>query len=223
MSLSGTGLTLTYGATVALAGASVTVAPGEVVALVGPSGSGKTSLLYCLSGLARPSSGQVLVGDIELTALDDAGLVAVRREHFGFVFQFSELVPELTLAENVALPLELLKAGRRDTRRRVAELLERLGIGDLGGRYPAQVSGGQAQRAAVARALVHRPAVVFADEPTGSLDSANTDTVLSALVELSRDTGSSIVLVTHDDKVATAADRRVFVRDGFCTDEVLSR
>jgi putative ABC transport system ATP-binding protein len=204
---------------VALANASVTVAEGEMVALVGPSGSGKTSLLYCLSRLVRPDSGSVRFDGIELADLSDAAAAKIRRQQFGFVFQFAELVPELTLAENVALPLELLRTRRRTIGHRVETLLERLGIAELSQRKPDQVSGGQAQRAAVARALIHRPSVIFADEPTGALDSASGQTVLTALLELARDAGTAIVLVTHDDKVAAATDRQVFVHDGVCGEQ----
>lgn len=214
MTLRAEGLSLAYGSTVALADAGVTVDPGEVVAVVGPSGSGKSTLLYCLSGLQRPDAGSVVLDGVDLTALSDDDLVRVRRERFGFVFQFAELVPELSIAENVALPLELLGRGRREVRARSAAILERLGIADLAGRKPDQVSGGQAQRAAVARALVHEPAVVFADEPTGALDTANGQVVLDALVALAVVQGSSVVLVTHDERVADAAGRRIEVRDG---------
>lgn len=207
-------LCLTYGQTEALVDASVSVARSEIVAVTGSSGSGKTSLLYCLAALARPTRGAVRLGDQELTALSDEQRTAVRRLRFGFVFQFAELVPELTLRENVALPLELLRVDRRERRSRVEELLERLGLAPHAGRRPAQVSGGQAQRAAVARAVVHRPDVVFADEPTGSLDTVNGRLVLDAFVSVCRDYGAAVVLVTHDPAVAAFADRTVAMRDG---------
>ncbi|WP_245859067.1 ABC transporter ATP-binding protein [Luteimicrobium subarcticum] len=218
MTLAARAVGLRYGPTVALATATLTVAPGEVVALVGPSGSGKTTLLYCLSGLVRAGSGTVRIDGTDLADLSADDLVRLRRERFGYVFQGSELVPELSVAENVALPLELLRRPRREVRERTAALLDRLGVADLARRLPDQVSGGQAQRVAVARALVHAPAVVFADEPTGALDSANGATVLDALLGLARDQGSSVVLVTHDAGVAAAADRRVEVSDGVCDD-----
>lgn len=214
MTLTARAITLSYGSDEVLRSVDVQLAPAEVVALTGPSGSGKSSLLYCLAGLVRPSSGSVRFDGRELTELSADEAAAVRRASFGFVFQQAELVPELTLAENVGLPLELVGSSRVDRRRRVAELLERLGIGEASRRRPDQVSGGQAQRAAVARALAHRPAVVFADEPTGALDSENGREVLRALIELAVDEGSSVLLVTHDHHVAAAAHRRVALSDG---------
>lgn len=212
--LEATDLRLTYGPTVALASAAATVAPGEVVALTGPSGSGKTSLLYCLAGLVRPDSGSVTFEGRDLTRLTDNDRAQTRRRHFGFVFQFAELVPELTLRENVELPLQLVGRSGRERRERVNELLERLDIVAEADRRPGQVSGGQAQRAAVARALAHTPDVVFADEPTGSLDSANGSKVLDQLLSVAREHGTAVVLVTHSSDVADAADRVVPLHDG---------
>lgn len=212
--LTASGVRLSYGSSVALAGASVSVEPGEIVAITGSSGSGKTSLLYCLAGLVRPTYGTVSFAGQDLATCNREVLSAIRRKSFGFVFQFAELVPELTLRENVSLPLELLgvRAGAR--RARVEGLLAELGLAEHAGRRPAQVSGGQAQRAATARALVHRPRVVFADEPTGSLDNENGGRVLQALIELSRSSDAAVVLVTHDEKVALTADRVVHMSDG---------
>jgi putative ABC transport system ATP-binding protein len=207
-------LELVYGRTKALAGVNATIERGEVVAVVGSSGSGKTSLLYCLAALARPSAGRVRFEARDLSAASLEELARLRRETFGFVFQFAELVPELTLRENVGLPLELLRTSRRAVRDRTTEILDRLGLVEHADRRPAQVSGGQAQRAAVARALVHRPRVLFADEPTGSLDTRNGELVLQAMLELSRDAGTAVVLVTHDEKVAAAADRILPMQDG---------
>lgn len=207
-------LRLSYGSTVALAGVDAAVAAGEVLALVGPSGSGKSSLLYCLSRVIRADSGTVLFDGRDLIAMGDDEAAAVRRRSFGFVFQFAELVPELTIGENVALPLQLLRAGRRDITRRTSELLGLLDIEEVRAHRPSEVSGGQAQRAAVARAIAHRPQVIFADEPTGALDAANGQRVLDALTGLARDQGSSVVLVTHDTTVAAGADRRLSLRDG---------
>jgi putative ABC transport system ATP-binding protein len=211
---------LTYGDTVALAGASATVAPGEIVAIVGPSGSGKSSLLYCIAGLISPDQGKVTFNGIDLLALTDDERSDLRRSHFGFVFQFADLVPELTLRENVALTLEINGVPRRERRAKVHELIERLGLSAHADRRPARVSGGQAQRAAVARAVAHRPAVVFADEPTGALDSRNGAIVLDLLVRLARDDGSAVVLVTHDERVAARADRVVRMNDGRCVGPV---
>jgi putative ABC transport system ATP-binding protein len=204
-----------FGPTAALAHANVTVGPGERVALVGPSGSGKTTLLYCLAGLLRPDQGVVSFGGRDLAGLSDEERSAVRLRSFGFVFQFAELVPELTLRENIALPMDLLGVPRRRRRAgRVDDLIHRLGLTGSADRRPARVSGGQVQRAAVARAVAHSPAVVFADEPTGALDSANGEVVVDLLFELSREQGAALVLVTHDPQLAARADRTVELRDG---------
>lgn len=212
--LSASDVVVAYGRTAALAGVSFTADAGEVVAVCGPSGSGKSSLLYCLSGLIKPQSGTVSFAGSRLPLNDDEAMAKVRRQHFGFVFQFAELVPELTLRANIGLPLELLRASRRDIAERVGKLAEQLDITAELDRRPSEVSGGQAQRAAVARSVIHAPAVVFADEPTGSLDSANTSVVLDLLLSGARAAGSAVVLVTHDDTVAQRADRIVRMRDG---------
>lgn len=211
-----------FGKTVALANASATVAPGERVALVGPSGSGKTTFLYCLAGLLRPAGGQVMFNGKELTKLSDEERSELRLRSFGFVFQFAELVPELTIRENIALPLDLAGIRRAERIERVSALLARLGLTAEADRRPAQVSGGQAQRAAVARAVVHKPSVVFADEPTGSLDTANGEAVINLLFGLAEEQGSAVVLVTHDPKVAGRADRVLELRDGCLLSEVVS-
>ncbi len=207
-------LELSYGATRALRGVSVEIRPGEIVVLSGKSGSGKTSLLYCLAGILAPDRGNVAYRGRTLTDLDDEELSHLRLRDFGFVFQFGELVPELTILENVSLPLQLLGRRRAEARERAHELLERLGISSEAGRRPAEVSGGQAQRAAVARALIHSPRVVFADEPTGSLDSDNKQSVLAELVSLARTTGSAIVIVTHEPEATAFADRCLEMVDG---------
>jgi putative ABC transport system ATP-binding protein len=179
----------------------------EVVALTGASGSGKSTLLLCLAGILVPQGGRVTLDGQEISALDDDDRCRVRRERLGLVFQSSELVAELTLAENVALPLELLGEGRRAAWNAAVDLLDELGIAELAQRRPAQVSGGQAQRAAMGRALVHRPAVVLADEPTGALDTRNADVVLGLMLQAARRRGSAVIVVTHDPAVAAAADR----------------
>lgn len=200
----------------ALAGADLTVEPGERVAIVGPSGSGKTTLLYCLAGILEPTRGQVVLHDQMLSDLSADERAAVRLECFGFVFQFAELVPELSLRENVELPLRLAGKQARTAGRRASELLELLGLMSVAHRRPGQVSGGQAQRCAVARALAPRPAVVFADEPTGALDAANGRVALSELVRLSQECETALVVVTHDAAVAEQLERRVDVCDGRC-------
>ncbi len=188
----------------------VTVQVGqEVVALTGASGSGKSTLLLCLAGILTPQHGRIEVGGQEITALGDDDRCRVRREQLGLVFQSSELVAELSLLENVCLPRELLGERPRAARDAALELLDELGISDVADRYPAHVSGGQAQRAAVARALVHQPAVVLADEPTGALDARNAAVVLALMLQAARRRGSAVVLVTHDPQVGASADRVV--------------
>ncbi|MFG3707026.1 ABC transporter ATP-binding protein [Micromonospora sp. NPDC047670] len=203
-----------YGPTRALAGASLRVHPGEVLAVMGSSGSGKSTLLHCLAGIVRPDSGRVLHAGRDLATLTDAERSALRREAFGFVFQFGQLVPELTCLENVALPLRLDRVARREAERRAAEWLDRLEVTEVAGKRPGEVSGGQGQRVAVARALVTRPRVVFADEPTGALDSLNGERVMRLLTGAARETGAAVVLVTHEARVAAYSDREVVVRDG---------
>jgi putative ABC transport system ATP-binding protein len=203
-----------FGSTPALERATLRIRPGEVVAVMGPSGSGKSTLLHCLAGIVRPDSGQVWYQDSELSALSDAGRSALRRSEFGFVFQFGQLVPELTCLENAALPLRLDGVKRREAERRAGEWLERLEVADLAGKRPGEVSGGEGQRVAVARALITTPRVVFADEPTGALDSLNGERVMTLLTQAARETGAAVVLVTHEPRVAAYSDREIVVRDG---------
>jgi putative ABC transport system ATP-binding protein len=202
------------GAGPVLRGAALEVSAGEVVAVQGRSGSGKSTFLLCLAGILLPQRGRIWVAGEEVTALDDDGRSALRRTSLGFVFQFGELVAELDLLGNVALPLELLGVRHARALRHAATLLDELGVGDLAHRRPGEVSGGEAQRAAVARALVHGPQVVLADEPTGALDEGNAATVLDALVGLAARRRAALVLVTHDDRVAERADRSVTLVDG---------
>ncbi|MET7401118.1 ABC transporter ATP-binding protein [Dactylosporangium sp. NPDC005572] len=211
-------LTKTFGSTPALAGASMSVAAGEIVAVMGPSGSGKSTLLHCLAGIVRPDSGVVRYRDQELSAMSDARRSALRRGEFGFVFQFGQLVPELTCVENVALPLRLDGVRRREAQRRAAEWLARLEIDHVAGKRPGEVSGGEGQRVAVARALVTGARVVFADEPTGALDSLNGERVMKLFTAAARDSGAAVVLVTHEPRVAAYSDREVVVRDGKALD-----
>ena len=209
-----TALRKAYGPTPALDGADLTLRAGEVVAVMGPSGSGKSTLLHCLAGLVRPDSGEVRYRDRELSAMSDAERSALRRTDFGFVFQFGQLVPELTCLENVAMPLRLSGTRRRAAEAAAAGWLERLEVGAIADRRPGEVSGGQGQRVAVARALVGGPRVVFADEPTGALDSLNGERVMRLLTEAAHDTGAAVVLVTHEPRVAAYSDREIVVRDG---------
>ncbi|MEV0838979.1 ABC transporter ATP-binding protein [Actinocatenispora sera] len=212
--LVGRDLHRTFGATPALAGASIAIRPAEIVAVMGPSGSGKSTLLHCLAGILRPDAGQVRYGEVDVSAASDATRSALRRTEFGFVFQFGQLVPELTCLENVALPLRLAGARRRPAEGTALGWLERLEAADVAGKRPGEVSGGQGQRVAVARALVTEPRVVFADEPTGALDSYHGEQVMRLLTGAARQTGASVVLVTHEARVAAYADREVTVRDG---------
>lgn len=209
---------LAFGLTLALTGASVQVSAGEVLALVGPSGSGKSTLLHCLAGILRPDSGEVRYRGARVDDRSDAARSALRRTDFGFVFQFGSLVPELTAVANVALPLQLTGTRRRAAQHRAQAWLERLGVVDVAGKRPGEMSGGQHQRVAVARALIGSPRVVFADEPTGALDSFNGELVMEELTSAARDQGSAIVLVTHDARIAAHADRVVALRDGRVAD-----
>ncbi|HEU5421062.1 MAG TPA: ABC transporter ATP-binding protein [Streptosporangiaceae bacterium] len=203
-----------FGQTPALRGASLAVADGEIVAVVGPSGSGKSTLLHCLAGIFRPDRGQVWFKGERIDELSDKRRSVLRRTAFGFVFQFGQLIPELTAADNVAMPVILARGGRREAYRRADWWLKRLDLDGLGGRRTGELSGGQAQRVAIGRALAARPDVLFADEPTGSLDSASGRMVMDLLVGLARQDGTTVVLVTHDSKIAGYADRTVGVSDG---------
>jgi putative ABC transport system ATP-binding protein len=214
--LSGLELRKRYGRCEALRGASVGLGEGEVVAVMGPSGSGKSTLLHCLAGVVLPDAGSVSFAGRRVNALSDADRSRLRRESFGFVFQFGQLVPELTALDNVALPLLLGRRSRRAARHEAAGWLERLEAGDLAGRRPGELSGGEGQRVAIARALVHRPRVVFADEPTGSLDSLAGEAILELLTRLAADEGTAVLVVTHDPRVAAYAHRDVAMRDGTC-------
>ncbi|WP_405777681.1 ABC transporter ATP-binding protein [Streptomyces sp. NBC_00859] len=212
--LSASALHKAYGPTPALDGADFAVAPGEIVAVMGPSGSGKSTLLHCLAGIVRPDSGTVTYADHDLTAMNDVDRSALRRTDFGFVFQFGRLVPELTCTENVALPLRLNGTKRKEAERRALEWMERLEVADLGHKRPGEVSGGQGQRVAIARSLVTGPRVLFADEPTGALDSLNGERVMELFTQAARSTNAAVVLVTHEARVAAYSDREVVVRDG---------
>ncbi|MFF4244340.1 ABC transporter ATP-binding protein [Streptomyces sp. NPDC001822] len=214
--LSAHDLRKSYGSTPALDGASFSVHPGEVVAVMGPSGSGKSTLLHCLAGIVTPDAGTVTYDGRELSALSDAERSALRRTDFGFVFQFGRLVPELTCVENVALPLRLNGTKRKEAERTARQWMERLEVDDLASQRPGEVSGGQGQRVAVARALVASPKVVFADEPTGALDSLNGERVMRLLTESARTANAAVVIVTHEARVAAYSDRDVVVRDGRC-------
>jgi putative ABC transport system ATP-binding protein len=207
-------LTKSFGSTPALRGASLTVERGEIVAVMGPSGSGKSTLLHCLAGIFTPDSGQVWFDGARVDTRGDRERTALRRSAFGFVFQFGQLVPELSAVDNIALPLLLGGVRRRTAYAKAGEWIARLGLDGLEGRRMGELSGGQAQRVAVGRGLVMGPAVLFADEPTGALDSLTSENVMDLLVDTVRAEHAAVVIVTHDARVAAHADRRVTVSDG---------
>jgi putative ABC transport system ATP-binding protein len=206
-----------FGQTPALTGADMSVAAGEIVAVMGPSGSGKSTLLHCLAGVLRPDRGEVWFDGRRVDELKDSERTELRRRSFGFVFQFGQLVPELTAEENVALPLILGGTRRAPAVQAAREWLTRLGLDGLGERRSGELSGGQAQRVALARGLITAPKVLFADELTGSLDSLTGVHVMDLLVETAKAEGTTVVLVTHEPRVAAYADREVVVRDGKVT------
>ncbi|MFF3907116.1 ABC transporter ATP-binding protein [Streptomyces sp. NPDC001848] len=212
--LTGHRLHKAHGPTPALRGASLTLHSGEILAVTGASGSGKSTLLHCLAGIVRPDSGTVEYAGERLDTLPEARLSRLRRTEFGVVFQFGQLIPELTAADNVALPLLLAGAPRQRARERAGEWLERFGVLGQEALRPGELSGGQAQRVALARALATGPKVVFADEPTGALDSLAGEQVMTALVHTARESGTAVLLITHDAQVAAYADREVTLRDG---------
>ncbi len=222
--LSARNLAKSYGKTAALRGVSVDICRGEILAIMGPSGSGKSTLLHALAGIELPDSGTVTYfgsapadaesQSRELTALSDNDRTRLRREDFGFVFQFSQLVPELTALDNIAVPLLLGGAKKRAAYATAYRWLERVGLADHAKALPGEMSGGEAQRIAIARALSPHPSILFADEPTGSLDSLNSEYVMSGLVHLAREHAMTVVLVTHEPTIAAYADREIIVRDG---------
>jgi putative ABC transport system ATP-binding protein len=212
--LTAAGLTKAHGRTPALRGASVELHAGEILAVTGASGSGKSTLLHCLAGIVRPDAGSVTYDGRRLEDLPEKRLSELRRTEFGVVFQFGQLIPELTVLDNAALPLLLAGTGRAEARARAGEWLERFGVRGQEDLRPGELSGGQAQRAALARALVTGPRVVFADEPTGALDSLAGEQVMTALVHTARESGTAVLLITHDAQVAAYADREVQLRDG---------
>ncbi len=211
-----TDLTKRYGAgdtaVTALDGVSIDFRPGELTAIMGPSGSGKSTLMHCVAGLDTPDAGSVLLGDVDLTTLDDRRLTELRRDRIGFVFQAFNLLPVLTAEENITLPLTI--AGRRVDREWLDQLIRTVGLEERRGHRPSELSGGQQQRVAVARALASRPAVIFADEPTGNLDSKSSEEVLRLLRRAVDEFDQTVVMVTHDPHSASFADRLVVLKDG---------
>jgi putative ABC transport system ATP-binding protein len=203
----------------ALRGVTLQIERGEYLAIMGPSGSGKSTLLHCMAGLDTPTSGKVFIGDVDLTALSEKDLTRLRRDQVGFVFQAFNLVPTLTASENITLPLDI--AGNDVDRSWFDTVVDTVGIRDRLAHRPGELSGGQQQRVAGARALVSRPDIVYADEPTGNLDSRSGRELLEFLKSAVRDHGQTIVMVTHDAAAASYADRIVFLQDGRIVDEML--
>lgn len=187
---------------------------GEFFVMLGKSGSGKSTLLNLISGIDESDSGQVWISDVEITALDQRRLTLFRRDHIGIVFQFFNLIPTLTVLENVTLPVELDGGNRRTANRRAMELLERVGLADRAAAFPDKLSGGEQQRVAISRALVREPRLVLADEPTGNLDEENGNSVLKLLLELTRDAGKTLVMATHNPEIVPFADRVGRIHDG---------
>ena len=196
----------------ALRGVSLAVQSGKLTAVMGPSGSGKSTLMHILAGLDRPTSGDVSIAGTDITSLNDIELTRLRREHIGFIFQFFNLLPMLTAEENVLLPLDV--AGRKPDKAWVKELVDRVGLSDRLTHLPSELSGGQQQRVAIARALVSKPTVMFADEPTGNLDSTTSGEILELLRQSVTNYGQTTVMVTHDAQAAAIADRILFLADG---------
>jgi putative ABC transport system ATP-binding protein len=211
-------VTKSYGARRVLDSVSLDVAAGERVALTGPSGSGKTTLLNCLGGVDRPDSGTITLDGVRIDRLDSDGLARLRRERVGTVFQFFHLLPTLSAEENIALPLQLLDVPAAERSARVREFLDRIGLVHRADALPAELSGGEQQRIAIARALVHRPSLVLADEPTGNLDSVNGANILTLLRELTDATHTALILVTHSEEAAAICHRRIHLRDGRIVD-----
>jgi putative ABC transport system ATP-binding protein len=207
----------TYGQTEALRGVDVEIGRGEVVAVMGPSGSGKSTLLHCLAGVIAPDGGSVAFDGQTISTLSEQERSKLRLTTFGFVFQFGQLLPDLSALDNVSVPLLLNGQRRQSSEAKARVWLERLGLKGMEKKLPSELSGGQAQRVAIARALVTDPAVLFADEPTGSLDSLAAETVMNLLLDLVKEIGTTVVIITHDPRTAAFADRDIIIRDGLCS------
>ncbi len=200
--------------TKALRGADFRVKKGEAVAVMGPSGSGKSTLLHCMAGILKADSGQVVFNGQDIVKMGDKKRNKLRRDKFGFVFQFSQLVPELTALDNVALPLIIRGKSKKIAYDKAKKWLEKVEASDLAGKLPGQLSGGQAQRVAIARAMVGEPEILFADEPTGSLDSLASEKIMTLFIDTVKQTGVTLIVITHEPNIAAYADREITVRDG---------
>lgn len=207
-------ITKTYGDTHALNNVSLKVQPGEVLAIMGPSGSGKSTLLHSLAGIISINSGEIHFDGTRIDTYNDTKRSILRRTSFSFVFQFSQLVPELSAIDNIALPLLLNGAPRAKAYKRALTWLDKVGLKDHKDSLPGELSGGQAQRIAIARAMIIKPKVLFADEPTGSLDSLNSERVMELFIKTARENGTTVIMVTHEPSIAAYADREIIVRDG---------
>lgn len=212
--MSARSLVYSYDSTPALRGVSVELARGELLAVTGPSGSGKSTLMLCMAGVVQPDAGEVHLSGRLISSEGEAERSALRRSEIGVLFQFGQLVPELTAAENVALPLLLSGVKRKPAVAAATNWLERFGVADVAGQRPPEMSGGQGQRVAAARAMVTEPSILFADEPTGALDGLAGEQVMSQIVRVGREASTSVVIITHDAKVAAYCDREIVVRDG---------
>lgn len=212
--LSARNIRKSFGQTQALRGVSVDVAQGEFLAIMGPSGSGKSTLLHCLAAILGVDSGEIVFDRLQINQLNDSQRSILRRTAFGFIFQFGQLVPELTALDNVALPLLLKSKPRKEAYSDAQSWLDRVDLTSKANNLPGELSGGEAQRVAVARAMILSPKVLFADEPTGSLDSLNSQLVMELFIRFAKTQGTSVVLVTHEPTIAAYADREVIVRDG---------
>jgi putative ABC transport system ATP-binding protein len=216
--LQATHLSKSFGKSAALVDANVSVRHGEIVAVMGSSGSGKSTLLHCLAGITTPTTGSLSYKGQDILAMSDDARAKLRLREFGFVFQFGQLVPELTCLENIALPLRLTGISHRRAQQEARDLAGLLKVLDVADKHPGEASGGQAQRVAIARALIGTPSIIFADEPTGALDSLNSELVMQLMITSAKDIGASIVMVTHESRIAAYADREIVVRDGLCAD-----
>lgn len=214
MILKGINLKKTYGNLEVVKGVSLEISEAEMVAIIGPSGAGKSTLLHMLSTLDSIDSGEVLYKGISLTSLPTKELNVLRNKTFGFIFQFHHLLPEFSALENICIPAWIAKQSKKQSTTRAMELLDRMGLSGRADHKPSELSGGEQQRVAIARALMNKPSIIFADEPTGNLDSANAEQINNLFVELKKELNQTFVIVTHNDKLAKLADRIISMKDG---------